>query len=352
MRISKTIIVVILYITAINNILAQEPVSRPDSHGPIGVMGDHTHSKGEFMFSYRFMTMPMKDSRIGTDEVSQAEIISVLNRFSGITGQPPTLRVVPLQMNMNMHMIGAMYAPTDQLTIMGMSSILSYSMDHVTYQGGMGSTVLGEFETKSSGFGDTRIVLLYQLAKGFHANLGVSLPTGALDNEDEVLAPNGMMPTLRLPYPMQVGSGTFDILPALTYTKEFEIASFGIQANGNIRLGENENDYTLGNQFQLTSWGSYVLLPWLSSSLRLAYVSIGEIDGIDPDIVAPVQTANPDFQGGNRLDALLGINLIGQNGFIRNHRLAMEFGLPVWQDLNGPQLQISSILTLGWQYAL
>ncbi|MEL7333685.1 MAG: hypothetical protein AAFN12_15670 [Cyanobacteria bacterium J06560_2] len=29
--------------------------SRPDSHAPIGVMGDHTHEKGEFMLSYRYM---------------------------------------------------------------------------------------------------------------------------------------------------------------------------------------------------------------------------------------------------------------------------------------------------------
>ena len=30
---------------------------RPDSHAPIGVMQDHTHNKGEFMFTYRFMYM-------------------------------------------------------------------------------------------------------------------------------------------------------------------------------------------------------------------------------------------------------------------------------------------------------
>ena len=30
------------------------------SHGPIGVMADHTHHKGEWMLSYRFMHMDMK----------------------------------------------------------------------------------------------------------------------------------------------------------------------------------------------------------------------------------------------------------------------------------------------------
>ena len=36
---------------------------RASSHAPIGVMGDHTHHKGEFMVSYRYMSMFMKDLR-------------------------------------------------------------------------------------------------------------------------------------------------------------------------------------------------------------------------------------------------------------------------------------------------
>ena len=44
-------------------------VPRPDSHAPIGVMGDHTHSAGEVMLSYRFMRMSMEGNRDGTDHV-------------------------------------------------------------------------------------------------------------------------------------------------------------------------------------------------------------------------------------------------------------------------------------------
>lgn len=39
--------------------------SRPDSHGPIGVMGDHTHEAGEIMLSYRWMYMSMGGHRAG-----------------------------------------------------------------------------------------------------------------------------------------------------------------------------------------------------------------------------------------------------------------------------------------------
>lgn len=39
--------------------IAAQAGSRPDAHAPIGVLGDHTHKKGELMASYRFMTMEM-----------------------------------------------------------------------------------------------------------------------------------------------------------------------------------------------------------------------------------------------------------------------------------------------------
>ena len=46
--------------------------SRPDGHAPIGVMTDHTHGAGEFMWSYRFMYMAMDGNRDGAAEVPVA----------------------------------------------------------------------------------------------------------------------------------------------------------------------------------------------------------------------------------------------------------------------------------------
>ena len=111
---------------------------------PISIMGDHLHPKGEWMVSYRFMRMAMDGNRIGTDSVSAEEIATtVANRFSGVAGQPPTLRVVPTEMRMDMHMFGAMYGVTDWLTLMGMAMYKDNEMDHTTFQGGAGTTVLG-----------------------------------------------------------------------------------------------------------------------------------------------------------------------------------------------------------------
>ena len=67
-----------------------------DDHAPIGVMGDHAHKKGEFMISARVMHMEMSGNQIGTDDVSPDTIVTTVpNRFAGMPGQPPTLRIVP-----------------------------------------------------------------------------------------------------------------------------------------------------------------------------------------------------------------------------------------------------------------
>ena len=330
---------------------------RADGHAPIGVMGDHMHAKGEWMLSYRYMRMEMKNSRDGSSGISPDEIATTAaNPFFGQPMQPPTLRVVPTQMTMDMHMFGAMYAPTDWLTLMLMGSYIKKDMDHITYMGPAGTTRRGEFTTRSSGFGDTKIGGLIRLydddTHHFHLNAGISLPTGSISEDDDVLAPTGATPTLNLPYPMQLGSGTFDLLPGITYTGQSTKASWGTQYSAVIRLeDENYRDYSLGDEHRLTAWGSYAWKPWISTSLRVAGQTIDEISGQDPNIVAPVQTADPDNQGGERVDLLLGVNLIGQTGPIAGHRLAFEFGAPIYQHLNGPQLETDWTFTLGYQKA-
>ena len=46
------------------------------SNEPIGVMGAHAHSTGDWMFSYRFMRMDMEGNRDGTDRLSTRDVLS------------------------------------------------------------------------------------------------------------------------------------------------------------------------------------------------------------------------------------------------------------------------------------
>ena len=333
----------------------EHPQSAID-HAPIGVMGDHYHKAGEVMFSYRFMRMSMEGNRIGTDEVPPEQIATTVpNRFFGRPMQPPTLRVVPLDMTMDMHMFGAMYAPTDWLTLMAMGMYVTKEMDHLTFQGGMGTTVLGEFTTESKGLGDTSLAALFRIFEipghKVHFQAGIGLPTGSIGERDQILTPMGGTPTPRLPYPMQLGSGSYELLPAATYVAGENDWRIGAQYRATLRITDSAADYRLGDAHQATAWVSYGPAPWIGVSGRATAKTQGRISGIDALIAAPVQTANPDNFGGDRIDLGVGVNLMGQTGPIKGHRLGVEFNVPVYQDLNGPQMETDWSLTVGWQKA-
>jgi len=329
-----------------------------DGHAPIGVMGDHRHKLGEWMFSYRYMEMSMKDNLQGKNNIDPDTIVTTIaNPYANpAEGRPMTVRVVPLEMTTKMHMFGAMYAPSNEITLMLMLNYLEKEMDLLTYMGGMGTTQLGTFKTESSGFGDLKISALYKLydSKGHkvHLNAGLSIPTGSIDEDGTVLTPMGMQMDMRLPYSMQLGSGTYDLLPGITYYAGKEKLGWGTQVSAIIRLGENEEDYTLGDQYQISSWASYRVIPSTSTSLRITYQDTDSIDGFDDQIMAPVQTANPSNYGGNALHSAIGINYAVQQGGLRGLRLALEYSVPLKQKVNGVQMEMQDMLTLGLQYAI
>jgi len=328
---------------------------RADGHAPIGVMRDHMHHAGEFMFSYRFMHMDMDGNRIGDDEVSPETIVTtVANPFFGRPMQPPTLRVVPTSMTMDMHMFGVMYAPISRVTLIAMMNYTDKEMDHITFMGPVGTTRRGTFTTNSSGIGDTKLSAMVRLYESghhkTHVNLGLGIPTGSTDERDTILTPTGATPSVRLPYAMQLGSGTLDFLPGLTYTGRSGATSWGAQYDGTIRT-ERDNGYQWGDRHNVTGWVAYTPRNWISVSARIAYDTLGDINGSDSAIVAPVQTADPNNYGGDTVNLTFGMNLVGQGGWWHGHRIAIEGGIPVTQDLNGPQMETDYTLTVGWQYA-
>ncbi|MEO0321108.1 MAG: transporter, partial [Pseudomonadota bacterium] len=291
-------------------------VTYASDHAPIGVMADHRHKKGEVMTSYRYMRMVMDGSRDGTTPLSPEEIAtSTPNPFFGAPGQPPTLRVVPTDMTMNMHMVGVMYGLTDRITLMAMGSYLTKEMDHITFRGGMGTDRLGTFTTRSAGIGDTTVGAIIGLDNGTDEHrqikfgLAFSLPTGSIEETDQILTPTGATPSPRLPYPMQIGSGSVDFKPSFTARTRTGDISLGGQASAIVRLQNNDADYRFGDVFEATAWVAYEPKPWISFSGRVRGATVGQIRGQDALIIAPVQTADPLNQGGETIEGLLGVNL-------------------------------------------
>ncbi len=307
-------------------------IHRADDHAPIGVMADHRHNKGEWMFSYRAMLMTMAGNRDGSSGLSLSQ---VLRNGSG------AYRIAPEKMTMTMHMLGAMYAPSDSLTLMAMVPVYSeMAMDHVTAMG-------GQFETASNGFGDLGLSALLPMIGNGTASVGILAPTGKTSHRD--VTPMG---ETVLPYPMQIGSGSWSAVASATWNRQLPGGSFGTQLRGLVRLHDNEHDYRLGDRFEATAWGAWLPRPEISLSLRARYSAWGNIRGADPRFVGPlaaamVPTVDPHRRAGRRLEAIAGLNVL-----LGGHRLGIEFGLPLYRNLDGPQLETDQVLTLGWQYAL
>lgn len=324
-------------------------------HAPAGVMVDHRHKRGSFMVSYRRMYMEMEGNRDGTASLTPERIATTVpNRFYGTGMQPPTLRTVPLSMTMNMNMVGIMYGLTDTVTLVASGSYTAREMENTVFSGSAGTDRLGNFDVQVNDFGDIRIGTVIGLDRGVRENMEmnfgflVSLPTGSLTEEGEVLTPMDTQMKMRYPYAMQSGSGTYDLLPSLTARVHYGKMSLGIQMSGTVRTGSNEEGYTRENDYGTILWVARQPVPWMSVSGRISGTFKGHIKGIDENIVAPVQTADPLYYGGNVLKGYLGINLAGQSGAVKGHGLALEAGMPLVQDLNGPQLESGLSLTMRW----
>jgi len=299
--------------------------ARPDGHAPISVMGDHMHEMGEWMVSYRYMSMNMDGLLKGSNTVAPTMMA---------TGFMPNM--LPTEMTMDMHMFGTMYAISNQWTLMGMLNYLDNEM----------SMPMGKMD--SSGLGDIKIAGLYDLAqwdsgRRMHLKLGLNLPTGSIDEKH-----NGNI----LGYGMQLGSGTYDFEPAITYLAQTENYSYGAQLGGILRIGENDQDYTLGNKFEATLWGARKITDSLSASAKFDYSSQSEVDGKDSRMNEAMSPAlNPNSQGRDITTFGLGLNYYFKDGGLSGHRLAAEWETPIDQKVNGVQLELDSTWTLGWQYA-
>jgi len=334
-----------LFALLIGSTVLADASIRADSHGPIGVMGAHMHKQGEWMFSYRYMQMEMDGNLDGSNNLSTDEI---LQDYS----------VAPENMTMEMHMLGAMYAPSNDLTLMLMVPVINNEMDHsMQMMGGMGMMPMrSTFTTETDGLGDIKMGGLYRLKQASNStlilNLSLSLPTGSIDEKD--VTGMSMGNKVVLPYFMQVGSGTYDLRPGVTYSNYQPTYSWGAQTIATLRLDENDNDYRLGDRIMMTVWYAHPFAKSFSWSLRGAYEYWDDVDGesskLSPMMKNMVPTADPDLRGGQRVDIAAGVNWIIPGS--ATNRLAVEFIRSVYQDLNGPQLKTDYSLVLGWQLSL
>lgn len=327
-------------------------------HAPAGVMFDHMLSKaGDFMIGYRYMySTQAGDMLHGTSEISDPVIVS-----NGCEGNPCFL--APSGMNMHMHMLDLMYAPTDWLNLMLMPQFVDMDMTMRRLGGAPAPSNETErelithhtlHESETGGVGDTGLYAMFKLFDTpnhhLHATLGISAPTGDVGIR---LRDTHRIEAGFIHYGMQLGSGTWDFKPSITYTGQMDRWSWGAQLSGTKRLEDkNDSGFAFGDIFQSTAWGSYNLLDWLSASVRGVYTVQGSVRGefIEPfNPLGPMDY--PSSQGGRYWDVGFGVNAVVPSGSLAGNRLGVEWIQPVDDDVNGYQLPRDGALSATWSYA-
>ncbi len=302
----------------------------------------HTHPAGMWMVDFKYMHINMTGLRSGNSNIPSSSVGYMRNK-------PYNYMMIPTSMNMDMYMIMIMYGVTDRLTLMAMTNYQAMEMKMLMDMG-PGRTIREETPMRTSGMGDTELRGIYKINNYLNGSLGLSLPTGGIE-EDFVT----MRKEFRAPYDMQLGSGTYDLKPAITYSalSDDHKWNWGAQAMYTLHLGKNENDWSFGDSLKITGWLQRALGPF-TSWFRMAFTDTGQIRGADPEINklnhpttgmgAPMPDADPNNYGGQRLDGFLGVSFT--KGVFS---IGIEGGIPFYQYLNGLQLKTSWQLNAGAQ---
>lgn len=295
----------------------------------VTIPGAHWHWEDDWMVGYQYVQQRWKGHRDGTRDVSDAEVFQ-------------DFPITHESMTMHMHMLMMMHGNSDELTIMAMVPWMEMDMPHRTRAG-------GAFTTRAKGLGDLQVSAIVPIYDEYPHRIqlegGLSLPTGRVDVEDRNGRPG------HLEYAMQLGSGTLDLRPKVTYLGQTDSLSWGAQASGVFRVGTNSEGYARGNQYGLTAWISPAVTEEFSPSLRLDALKWGNVRGVDTRIPLGNPAAVPGLQGGERIDLLLGLNYAaGVDDEGRGHRFSIEGGVPIYQNLRGPQLKMDYKIGGAWQW--
>jgi hypothetical protein len=286
--------------------------------------------EGEWGLLYRYQRVVHHGTRSGTRGQSLADL-----RRKGFTE-------LPTDLDLESHTLALLMAPSERLTFSIELPVLRVDMKSRAADG-------SSFTLRAGGAGDLRLSGVYRFMKKGKENLDLqmtfSIPTGSIRTED-----NGPGGQGRLPYPLRLGSGTWDLHPGATYSGQHGDNSWGLQASADFHLDESSLNYHHGDGFQVTGWLARRWPGRLSTSFRVAWSEWTNLRGADRGLDPTVSpTSDPDRQGGARLD--LGPGLEFEPPGLGGQRLAVEATWPLYQSLNGPQLERDWELSAAWRWA-
>ena len=304
---------------------------------PIGVDDARALPRGTVRVSYRYARRYQHALRIGDHRESSQRARA---------DQAPPFSQLPRKRTLQEHLVGLSWAPFSRLTLAARLPI--YLRDEqVDLASG------ARYETRTEGIGDLRVMALVPFMKKGRETLlvgvGFQAPTGSNRRSDAILLAGGSEKH-RLAYPMQPGEGSWAVVPTATYQGFWRWLSWGLQYEGVFFVDENREGYRPGTRHQVSTWAAWGISRWLSSSVRFKWHRRNNIHGGD-EALGGFPYPNPNWDskrhGGQWL--LVGPGLNFRLPCCGGQRLAIEALFPIWQELDGPQLEDRWILHAGVQ---
>jgi len=338
------------------------PPPPPLPPAPLGVFGADMPPDGKLVFSIIPQFANLSHTLIGTRRVSSEEVVATVPWFRSPTAK---LRGVPQNVAVAAQTVALAYGVTKDLSLVVTAGMVEKNLDFLTFKGATGITRLGMSYTGTDSLADFTASAIYRIYQDpihrIQLNLGMSFPTGGDHNTFTLLQADGTYLTSRAFYAMQLGTGTFDVMPGVVYAGKLEKWSWGLSYRGRFPLTVNsqslegnpvqaakdllaagiafdQQGYRYGDLHEFCGWGGYTWIPGLTTTFRVNASLQGPIRGFDPNIRGKAQAANPNFYGGQRVELFGGATISGKFIGLDDMTVALEAGIPVYQNLNGPQL--------------
>ena len=341
---------------------ATPAASPPPPPAPMGVFGADMPAAGKLVLSITPVFANLSGIKMGTRTVSNEYIVTTVPFF---LNPRQTVRIIPQNIAVATQIVGLSYGVTKDFAVVLTAGMIEKNLNALTFKGASGILPLGRSLPGTTSLADVTLSGVYRVYQDdihrIQVSLGFSFPAGSYTATfSNFLLPDGTRRNIRGFYGMQPGTGTFDIFPGIVYAGYLGPWSWGLGYRGRFPLAANSlgysGDYLLeyrlrfplgptptggyrwGDLHEFNAWGGYTWTPGLTTTFRVSGSTQGPIRGFDPEIRGPAVPANPAFYGGQRVELFGGGTISGKFIGYDNATVAVEAGLPVYQNLNGPQI--------------
>ncbi len=319
---------------------------------PLGVFGDTLPGAGNLLLTLSPQFVGSANSLIGTRAVSSQQIVATTPWY---WSPLVPVRLVPQRRLDELQSATLGYGVTKDISVVLNAGWIEKHVDLMTFNGTSGIIPRGMSNVGTESLQDTQLAGIWRVYQDpihrVQLNLGMSFPTGSDHNLATNLQPTGTWSTGRAFYIMQTGTGTFDVMPGVLYGGALGPWSWGLSYRARLPLGVNPEGYMWGNYQEANGWAGYAWLPGFTTTFRITGNIQDHIVGADPLIVGRIQAADPNLYGGKRIELFGGASLDGKLVGVPAVSMLIEAGMPVYQNLNGPQLAKAwqATMALRWK---